>query len=69
VKVTLPQISDLLFEVMDINGNIVFVRTLNQMAEGMNEFNFDANQLSSGTYIYKITSGGQIEFGKFVVSK
>jgi hypothetical protein len=65
----LPETSDITFEVMDIQGNIVMKNEFKQMSEGSNEFELNAKLLSSGTYIYKISAGSKVEFGKFVVSK
>jgi hypothetical protein len=69
VKLSLPETSDITFEVMDIQGNIVMKNEFKQMSEGSNEFELNAKLLSSGTYIYKISAGSKVEFGKFVVSK
>lgn len=69
VNITLNEVSDVKFEIMDLNGNIILRREFSKMNEGRNEFELNASLLSSGTYIYRISAESKVEFGKFVVSK
>lgn len=57
IKYQLPRESHVTIKLYDMLGREVAELVNKQQAAGYYEFSFDGSQLSSGTYIYKITAG------------
>ena len=53
----------------DLMGREVATLVNTRMATGSHSVNFDARQLSSGVYVYRLQTGGQIVSRKMVLLK
>ena len=69
IKYQLPRDGFVTLRVYDILGNEVISLVSEQKAAGKYEVNFDASQLASGIYIYKIQAGGFVSSKKMVLLK
>ena len=63
IQFTLPQAGDVRLDVFTITGQLVTTLVNNRLGSGEHSVTFDASNLASGVYIYRIMSG------KFVQSK
>jgi hypothetical protein len=57
IKFSLPQMSDVTLEVFNILGQRVAVQNLGVQQPGVHEVRFDASQLASGVYNYRLRMG------------
>ena len=73
-----PAINEINFEIGDSKSNIKQLKVLNSLGQEMllirnineRQFKLDIKSLSVGLYFYQlITSGNQIETGKFIVEE
>ncbi len=65
----LPGDSDIIFEVFSINGSLIFNTSISKQSAGVHSFTFDAENLSSGMYLYKISSRFGSKSGKMILLK
>lgn len=65
----LPEQAVVTIEVFDILGRRVSTLVDEQQAAGRYEVTFDASNLSSGTYIYRIEAGGFVESKQMILVK
>jgi hypothetical protein len=65
--VNVPEAGDYTLTVYDILGNVVSVVANGSFEIGTKVINFNANSLTSGTYIYKFAGIGGIATGKMIV--
>lgn len=69
IKFSVPERSDVSLKVFDMLGREV-ATLVNEVKEaGSYELNFDASALASGTYIYKLTAGNNVQTKKMVLLK
>ena len=69
IRYQLPQESKVIIKIYDILGSEV-ITLLNEKKEaGVYEVDFNASQLSSGTYIYRLVADGFVETKKMVLMK
>jgi hypothetical protein len=69
IKYQLPNDSDVSLKVYDILGNEVATLVNEFKQAGYYEVIFDASNLTSGIYIYKVTAGSYIETKKMILLK
>lgn len=69
INFTLTKAGDVRLEVFDVNGKFVKNLVNGYMNAGERELTFDASDLSSGTYFYKITANGYSETKKMLLVK
>ena len=58
ISYTLPQSGSVSLEVFDMTGRRIAVLTEGNKSAGTHSFEFDASQLSSGVYMYRLQSSG-----------
>ena len=63
---TLNKESDVTITVYSVTGALVKTIDLNNVAKGEHEYSIDASKLQRGTYIVRLTAGGQTETSKFI---
>ncbi len=68
IQFTLPVDAKITLNIYNTLGQKVATALDNNFTAGVQSFNFDASELSSGMYIYQITAAG-IDGSKFVTSK
>jgi len=69
IKFTIPKESFVNMEAFDVLGRLVKSLVSENLKAGIYEINFDASELNSGTYFYKITAGSFIETKKMILIK
>ncbi|MDQ3020173.1 MAG: T9SS type A sorting domain-containing protein [Bacteroidota bacterium] len=70
IRFELPQSSNVTLKVYNMSGEVISTLVENKnLRKGFNEFEFDASSLSSGIYIYSLTSGNYIETKKMMLLK
>ena len=69
ISFDLPNSGDVIIEIYDIRGNFIKTAIRESFESGYHEFTFDASNLSSGIYIYKLTSGNFIAVSKMTLLK
>lgn len=69
IKYNLEQPANVSIMLYDVNGNSMGVLQNRMMSAGEQETRFSASNLANGTYIYKLNIDGNIETGKFQISK
>ncbi len=69
IKYNLEQPANVSIILYDVNGNSIGVLQNRMMSAGEQETRFSASNLANGTYIYKLNIDGNIETGKFQISK
>jgi hypothetical protein len=69
IQLTTESSGNLKLDVLDLTGKLVYSQIYPNLWAGNNELQLKTDNLQSGTYIYKISFGNKVEFGKFVVSK
>lgn len=69
IRYALPETAEVRLEVYNLLGQRVFVLVSGIQNAGWHEVNFDASQLSSGMYIYRITAGEYVETRKMMLIK
>jgi len=68
ISFSLPHSSITGIEVFDVSGKLI-EKTEQQLSAGNYEFEWDGSKYSSGTYFYRITSGGFTETKKMILIK
>lgn len=69
ISFVLPQASDVKLTVFNVLGQQVAVLAQGMYTSGMHTLNFDAANLASGTYIYRIEAGNFVEVRKMLLIK
>jgi uncharacterized delta-60 repeat protein len=69
IQYSIPQRSNVTLKVYDILGNEVATLVNEERARGVYSVNFDASQLASGIYFYRIQAGSFIETKKMILIK
>ena len=69
IQFTLDKSAHTVLSVYNVLGQHVATLVDKKMASGVHEVSFNANNLSSGIYLYKIVSGEQVEIKKMVLMK
>lgn len=72
INFTIPINSEVIFQVFNVLGQIVYTKNLGLLNKGINSFNYNANNnlgesLSSGVYIYSIIADKSKQFKKFII--
>ncbi|MBZ0202703.1 MAG: T9SS type A sorting domain-containing protein [Ignavibacteria bacterium] len=60
IKYQLPKTSDIVMKLYDMLGREVATLISHKLNAGVYDYRFDATELSSGIYIYRLTAGGNI---------
>jgi hypothetical protein len=66
---TLPQTSNVTFELSSIDGKKVFVWNADPQSEGQHTQNIDISALPSGSYIYRFEANEQVLSGKLIINR
>ena len=69
IKYSLPQRSNVTLKVYDILGNELSTLVNEEKEQGVYIINFDANNLASGLYFYRIQAGSFIDTKKMILLK
>jgi probable HAF family extracellular repeat protein len=69
IRFSIPQRSNVTLKVYDILGNDVTSLVNEEKERGFYTVNFDASQLASGIYLYRIQAGSFVETKKMIVLK
>ena len=69
IQYSVPQRSDVILKVYDILGSEVATLVNEEKTGGVYSVNFDASQLSSGIYFYRIQAGSFVETKKMILLK
>jgi hypothetical protein len=69
ISYELPQQSDVLLEVYDMTGRQIATLVNETVAAGSHQVSFDASDLSSGVYLYRLSAGNQVFSRKLTVIK
>jgi photosystem II stability/assembly factor-like uncharacterized protein len=69
IKYTLPESGNVSFKVFDIAGKLVTEIVNGNLQAGLHEINFNASNLSSGAYFYRIETKGFTDIKKMVLVK
>ncbi|MEX0661765.1 MAG: T9SS type A sorting domain-containing protein [Balneolaceae bacterium] len=69
ISFDLPQTSDVQLDVYDLLGRNVAALVSDQFDAGTHEVNFNAQDLSSGMYLYRLQAGSQVLTRKLTLIK
>ena len=69
IQYSIPQRSNVQLKVYDILGNEVSTLVNEEKEQGVYTINFDANNLASGMYLYRIQAGSFIDTKKMILLK
>ncbi len=69
IQIGLPEDSDVKLQVFNIRGQVVATPFEGNLPAGSHMVNFNASNLSSGTYFYKITAGNFTDVKRMVLVK
>ncbi|RNC79629.1 MAG: T9SS C-terminal target domain-containing protein [Balneola sp.] len=69
ISYSLPEPSPVLIEVFNTSGALIRSTAFDQQVRGKQSFSFDGSSLSSGMYIYRITSNFGSKSGKMILLK
>ena len=69
IKYSVPQSSNVLLKIYDVLGKEVATLIDEEKPAGNYEVEFNASNLSSGTYFYRLRSGNFVEMKKMVLMK
>jgi hypothetical protein len=58
IKFAIPKSNDVKITIYDISGRVIKLETLSNLSAGIYEYTLDASSFASGTYFYKLQSGG-----------
>ncbi|MCD4696951.1 MAG: T9SS type A sorting domain-containing protein, partial [Bacteroidales bacterium] len=66
-EVSLNEQSNVTLQIRDITGKLIYTLDPGLMADGVNRFKFENQNLSPGVYFYTLTSGNEYSTGKMIV--
>ena len=69
IQFTLPETNNVRLDVFNINGQLVQTLVNSRMNAGEHTVQFDAGNLASGVYMYRITSGNFVQSKKMTLIK
>jgi len=69
IKYSIPQKSNVVIKVFDVLGNEMETLVNEEKEQGVHTVSFDASELSSGIYFYRIQAGSFIETKKMILIK
>jgi len=69
IEFTLPETADVVLEVYNINGQLVSTLVDSRMNSGQHSVVFDASNLASGVYLYRIRAGNYMETRQMTLIK
>ena len=69
ISFTLPEKSNVTLEVFDISGKMVSTLVNGNMEAGYHSYSFNASELSSGVYFYRLMAGGFSQVKKMILVK
>lgn len=69
IPFALPASTSVLLEVYNLLGQRVAILLNDQQSAGYHTFRFDATQMPSGTYLYRLTAGAASETAKMLLMK
>jgi hypothetical protein len=69
IKYSVPQRSNIVLKVYDILGKEITTLVNEEKDQGVYTINFDANELASGLYLYRIQAGSFIDTKKMILLK
>ncbi len=69
VQYAIPQKSNVTLKIYDVLGNEIATLVNEEKDRGVHTVNFDASQLASGIYIYKLQAGSFVETKKMILMK
>ena len=69
IQYSIPNRSNVVLKIYDILGNEVRTLVNEEKEQGVYTINFDANNLASGLYLYRIQAGSFIETIKMILMK
>jgi len=69
ISFNLPEATEVTLAVYNVVGQKVATLIDQQMTAGSHRFDFDASNLSSGVYLYKITAGNFVQSRKLTLIK
>jgi hypothetical protein len=59
--------TDVNYQVFDLTGRMVMSQSIGRVAEGINEFSINTENLSTGSYILRLNQGANSSCTKFMV--
>jgi hypothetical protein len=70
VTFTLPETGPTTLEVYDMNGRLLHALFNATAEEGIDyRFEFDGSHLPNGIYLYRLTTGSEVEVARFMIAK
>ena len=69
ISYSIPFNADVTLSVVDLTGRVVSTMQMPRQSAGTHKVSFDAANLSSGVYLYKINAGGYSASRKFTLIK
>lgn len=69
ISFSIPDKSDVSVQIYNVLGEVVHTLVNEQLEAGNYKYNFNASSISSGTYIYRVTAGTNIETKKMILLK
>ena len=69
ISFSIPEKSEVSIQIYNMLGQKVYTLVNENLEAGKYSYNFDASAISSGTYIYRVTSGDNIETRKMLLIK
>ena len=67
IKYSIPQTSHVIIKVFDVLGSEILILVNEEKPTGSYEIEFDARELTSGVYLYKLQAGSFVEIKKMVL--
>jgi hypothetical protein len=69
IRYQLSQLSRVVLTVYDLSGKTVYTQDLGRQKSGLHQYRLNAENLSSGSYLYRIQANGHIRTGKMLLLK
>ncbi|MDR9367331.1 MAG: T9SS type A sorting domain-containing protein, partial [Balneolaceae bacterium] len=69
ISYSIPQQSDVLLEVYDLTGKLITTLVNETVSSGTHSVTFDAENLSSGVYMYRLQTANRVLSRKLTVIK
>ena len=69
ITYSIPQLSHIILNVYDVLGNEISSLVNEEKSVGSYEIEFDATELTSGIYFYKLQTGSFVESKKMILLK